>query len=79
MSDDDRHKLFQAASMTQDQDLIQRVAKKIGLVKADGTSSDESAQFAKDHIAWAISNVEFIRSVSTPESARAYVDAHLKD
>ena len=79
MSDNDKHKLFQAASMTQDQDLVQRVAKKIGLVKADGTASDETDQFAKDHIAWAISNVEFIRSISTPESARAYVDAHLKD
>lgn len=76
-SDDDKHKLWQAASMTQDQELIQKVVKKTGLFKADGTPSDDFPQFIKEHFSWAINNAEFINSVNTPEKARAYVDAHL--
>ena len=79
MSNDDRHKLFQAAGITKDSELIQKVLKKIGLFKADGTPTDDYPQFIKDHISWAINNGSFINSVNTPESARAYVDAHLKD
>jgi cytoskeletal protein RodZ len=77
LSDDDKHKLFQAAGMTQDADLILRVTKKIGITKADNTPTDEYAQFVKDHISWAISNADFIKSVNTPEKARAYVNEHL--
>lgn len=76
-SDDDKHKLWQAASMTQDQELIQKVVKKTGLFKADGTPSDDFPQFIKEHISWAINNAEFVNSVNTPEKARAYVDEHL--
>jgi hypothetical protein len=79
MSNDDRHKLFQAAGITKDSELIQKVMKKIGLMDASGVPTDEYGQFVKDHISWAINNVSFINSVNTPESARAYVDAHLKD
>jgi hypothetical protein len=79
MSNDDRHKLFQAAGITKDSELIQKVMKKIGLMDASGVPTDEYGQFVKDHISWAVNNVSFINSVNTPESARAYVDAHLKD
>jgi hypothetical protein len=76
MSDDDKHKLFQAAGATQDNALIMKVLKKIGF--ASGIGSDYEA-FVKDHFAWALKNVEFISSVSTPEKARAYVEEHLDD
>jgi hypothetical protein len=76
-SDDDKHKLFQAASMSQDADLLQKVVKKLGLFKADGTPADEYPEFIKDHIVWGASNTDFISSLNTPEKARAYVDAHL--
>jgi hypothetical protein len=79
MSNDDRHKLFQAAGITKDSELIEKVMKKIGLMNASGVPTDEYGQFVKDHISWAVNNVSFINSVNTPESARAYVDAHLKD
>jgi len=79
MSNDDRHKLFQAAGITKDSELIQKVLKKIGLMNASGVPTDEYGPFMKDHISWAVNNVSFINSVNTPESARAYVDAHLKD
>jgi hypothetical protein len=76
MSDDDKHKLFQAAGTTHDNDLILRVLRKIGF--SSGTGSDYE-DFVRDHITWALNNVEFIISVNTPEKARAYVDAHLDD
>ncbi|SRR6266496_1038250 len=79
MSDDDKHKLFQAASMTQDADLVSRVGKKIGLVNDDNSPGDDYAGFVKDHIIWAFKNGDFINSVNTPEKARAYVDAHIDD
>jgi hypothetical protein len=79
MSDDDKHKLFQAAAVTQDTILIQHVWHKIGLAKADGTPNDHYTQFMKDHVAWLFSNSDFIQTVNTPEKAREYVEAHLND
>ncbi|MGH9879835.1 MAG: hypothetical protein ACRD6N_00265, partial [Pyrinomonadaceae bacterium] len=41
MSEDDKHKLFQAASISGDSDLLQRVLKKLGLFTAAGSPTDE--------------------------------------
>ncbi len=76
MSDDDKHKLFQAAGVTKDNELILRVLRKIGFPNGTG---DGYSEFIKDHFGWAMKNFEFIRSVNTPEKARAYVDAHIDD
>jgi len=78
MSDGDKHKLFQAAGITKDSALIQRVLRKLGFLTASGVSSDYE-QFVKDHGPWALQNIEFVKSVLTEESARAYVDAHIDD
>jgi len=77
MSDDDKHKLFQAAGATHDTELITRALKKMGFINASGVPTDDYAEFVKEHFAWALKNTEFIRSVSTPEKARAYAEAHL--
>ncbi|MCA1606948.1 MAG: hypothetical protein LC775_16095 [Acidobacteria bacterium] len=76
MSEDDKHKLFQAAGVTKDSDLIMRVLRKIGYPNGTGEGYQE---FIKNHMGWAMKNLDFIRSVSTPETARAYVDAHIDD
>jgi hypothetical protein len=78
LSDDDKHKMFQAVGMTQDAQLTLKVTRKLGLFNENGPT-DEYQQFVKDHFAWAMKNTDFIRSVSTPEKARAYVDAHIND
>lgn len=78
-SNDDKHKLFQAAGMAQDSELLQKVLKKIGLFNANGTPVADYEQFVKDHFSWAVANTSFITSVNTPEKAKAYVDAHLED
>jgi hypothetical protein len=76
MSEDDKHRLYQAAGMTKDNALMARVLRKVGL--GDGTGSDHQT-FIKEHFAWAMKNLDFIQSVNTPEKARAYVDAHIDD
>jgi hypothetical protein len=76
MSSDDKHKLYQAAGMTKDRDLMLRVFSKIGL--GDGTGTDHQ-QFIKEHFAWAMKNLEFVQSINTPEKARAYVEDHIDD
>lgn len=76
MSDDDKHKLFQAAGMTNDTELVVKVLKKIGFASGMGSDYEE---FVRDHAGWAVNNFDFIKSVATPEKARAYVEAHLDD
>jgi hypothetical protein len=79
ISDDDKHKLFQAAGGAGDAELMQRVLRKLGFIETDGSQSAEYADFLKNHLVWAIKNREFIQSISTPEKARAYVEAHIND
>lgn len=79
MSDDDRHKLFQAAAATQDHALTRRVWEKLGLLKANGSPNDNYEVFVKEHIGWIFRNASFVQSISDPEKARAYVEAHIED
>jgi hypothetical protein len=76
MSEDDKHTLYQAAGMTRKPELMTRVVRKIGL--GDGSGADHQ-EFIKAHFPWAMKNLEFIRSVNTPEKATAYVEAHIDD
>lgn len=78
MSDDDKHKLFQAVGMTKDQVLTQRALRKMGFLTDTGIAPGYE-QFVKDHIRWAMSNVEFVQSVMTEDAARAYVQEHMND
>ena len=78
MSEDDKHKLYQAAGMTGDAELVRRVSIKIGLMNEDFTEGDNYKQFVAEHLSWAIRNTAFIQSVNSPEKAREYVNAHLE-
>jgi len=76
LSNDDKHKLFQAAGATKDNQLILRVLAKIGFPNGTG---DGYADFLKDHIPWAMRNADFMETVNTGEKGRAYVEAHIDD
>jgi hypothetical protein len=78
MSDDHKHRLLLAASLANDSEMMQNVIRKLGFVTDKGVSADYP-QFVRDHALWAIRNREFINSVNTQESARAYVNAHIND
>ena len=77
MSDDDKHRLFHAASATGDEELKRRVEVKLGLREEDFTLGDKYETFVVDHVSWVLSNTDFITSISTPEKARAYVNEHM--
>src|SRR5688572_30708858 len=79
MLEDDKHKLYQAATMTGDAELAKRVSIKLGLLNDDNTATDYYEQFITDHIEWAPRNLKFIQSIGTPDKARAYVDLNLPD
>jgi len=77
LSEDDKHKLYYAAWMTGETELINRVSVKLGLMDDDYTPGDNYKDFIEAHAAWSIRNTNFIRSIDTPEKARAYVNANL--
>jgi hypothetical protein len=79
LSEDDKHKLYQAALMTGDDELLRRVSVKLGLMNEDYTHGDKYEQFVTDHAGWVIRNLRFISSLRTPEQARAYVDANFPE
>jgi hypothetical protein len=79
ISEDDKHKLYQAAAITGDAELIRRVSVKIGLMNEDFTPGQNYQKFIADHLDWARRNVDFINSVNTPEKGRAYVNANFPD
>ncbi len=78
MSEDDKHKLYQAASMTGDTAVLKRVSIQLRIFDEDGLPVEGYQRFMAQHAAWAIQNLDFIREISTPEKAKAYVDEHLE-
>jgi hypothetical protein len=79
MSDDDKHRLYYAAGMTGDAELIHRVSVAIGLINEDYSPGENYQKFIDGHAQWALRNTNFITSMDTPEKARAYVSEHLPD
>jgi len=77
MSDDDKHKLYQAAMMTGDAELLRRVSVKIGLMQDDYTPGENYQTFVAEHVTWAIRNTDFASTVNTPEKAREYVNQNI--
>src|SRR4030095_7299094 len=60
MSDDDKHKIYYAATVTKDTDTMVRVWKRLGLTDADGTPNEDYREFAKEHIGWLFRNTHFM-------------------
>ena len=79
MSEDDKHKLYHAATVTKDTDTMVRVWKRLGLTDADGTPNDAYREFAREHIGWLFRNTDFMQEMNTEEKGRAYVEEHIDD
>ena len=79
MSDDDKHKLYQAASMTGEAEVVRRVSVKLGLVDDDFTPRGDYQKFVSEHVSWVMRNTDFIQTINTPEKARAYVNEHFPE
>lgn len=79
LSDDEKHRLYHAALMTSDQELIRRVSVRMGLMNEDFTPGAEWEQFITNHVGWVLRNASFIQSINTEEKAREYVNDNLPD
>ena len=77
-SDDEKHKLFHASSMTADYELQRRVWTKIGILEEDFSQGDKFSEFGTQHGAWVLQNYRWVASIDTPEKGRAYVNEHLR-
>jgi hypothetical protein len=79
LSNDDQHKLYQAAAMTGDQELLRRVSVKLGLMDDNYQPGDKYSGFLTEHVGWVLRNGSFIQSINTAEKARAYVDQNFPE
>ena len=77
MTEDEKHKLFQAAAVTRDMELQRRVWIKIGIMEDNYTPGPKYEEFIGSHVAWAARNYQWVASMDSPEKGRAYVDEHL--
>ncbi len=77
LSDDDKHKLFHAANITADAELIRRVNVKIGIMEDDFTPGDKFQEFATSHVGWSVRNYQWVTEMNSAEKARAYINEHL--
>ena len=77
-TEDERHKLFQAAAMTADLQLQRRVWVKIGIVEEDYTPGAKYAEFIDAHGPWSIRNYQWVASMDSAEKGRAYVNENLR-
>ena len=79
MSDDDKHKLYYAAGLTGEAEVVRRVSVKLDLVDDDFTPRANYEKFVREHIGWVMRNADFVREINTPEKARAYVNEHFPE
>ena len=79
ISDEEKHRLYQAASMAGDPELLRRVSVKLGLMNPDFTPGEHYLSFVRDHVSWALRNGDFIQSLDTKEKAVAYVNEHFPE
>lgn len=77
MTEEEKYRLFYAATKTEDKFLQSEAAKKIGIIDESGQPTSSYQTFVKNAMSWAMGDVAFIRSVDTPEKARTYVNAHM--
>jgi len=78
MTDDEKHKLFYAASITGDFELQRRVWTKLGILEDDYSQGDKFREFATEHGAWILQNYRWVADMDSAEKGRAYVNEHLR-
>jgi hypothetical protein len=79
IGEDDKHKLYQAAMITGDSEVLRRVSVKIGIMDEDFTPGRDHEKFVEEHVSWVLTNTDFIQSINSEEKARAYIQTHLPD
>jgi hypothetical protein len=77
MSDDDKHKLFQAAAQCGDTQLRLEALRRMCLSPGDNATREDFEKFVQAHATWAAKNVLFVVSLGSQQKARDYVTQHM--
>ncbi len=78
MSDDDKHKLFEAASAAQNFEIKMEVQKKLGLTDSEGKKPTAAFQpFLQAHNEWLVKNASFKAEYADQNKAKEYVNSHM--
>ena len=77
MSEDDKHKLFQAVGITQEMDLILEASQKMGLADAKGNPTPAMQPFIQAHTDWARKNSQFVMDHMSKEKAKEYATKNM--
>jgi hypothetical protein len=77
MSEDDKHKLFQAVGITQEPALIIEASQKMGLADSSGNPTPAMEPFLKSHYEWATKNIDFVKEHMTKEAAKEYATKNM--
>lgn len=77
MSDDDKHRLYHAATMSGDKDLVTQVEQKLGLFDANKKPTPAHDQFKKEHKEWVKQNAAWVKEYKDRKKAKEYVNSHL--
>lgn len=77
MTDDEKYRLFYAASKVGDSTLILKVSKKLGIIDEKNTPTSSNKQFFTGMISWAMRDSDFVNKMDTKEKAQAYIDSQM--
>ena len=77
LSDDDKHKLFQAAAMSGDPQLAVEASQKLGLIDSGGKPTADFEKFSKDHIDWGAKNTAWVQEYADKAKAKEYAKSHM--
>lgn len=77
MSEDDKHKLFQAVGVAQDTALILEATQKMGLADGNGNPTPAMQPFIQAHTDWARKNSEFVMEHMSKEKAKEYATKNM--
>ncbi|MDQ3820158.1 MAG: hypothetical protein M3362_21110 [Acidobacteriota bacterium] len=75
-SDDEKYRLFYAAAKTGDTQLQKDIARKIGIIDANGLPTTYYEPFVKGATAWATRDYRWVQEHNTVESARQWIKDH---
>jgi hypothetical protein len=79
MTEDEKYRLFYASGKVNDQAIIMKVSKKIGIIDSGGLPTSYYKTFSEGMIKWAFRDTDFVKKVDTKEKARNYINSQMPE
>lgn len=77
ITEEEKYRLFYAASKVGEQPLTVKISKKIGIIDEKGQATPYYKTFIAGMLSWATKDVEFVKKIDSKEKAREYVDSQM--